>query len=153
MSLEHLGGDAEQFVWIADYGGDVDLLGYGAGRVNFLANYEAIVGEEFRRFDPNQGNYILDVSSSLRRGALELAVVFHHVSRHLSDRPKTFHIDWNMVGIQAVRPVMIGSSRLHLHGRALWTAPAVVRRLSGRVRGGNQRAAPDSLAHGGRGGR
>ncbi len=122
VSLEHLGGDVEQFVWTADYGGDVDLLDYGAGRVNFLANYEAIVGEEFRRFDPNQGNYILDVSSSVRRGALELAVVFHHVSCHLSDRPKTFHIDWNMVGLQAVRPVMVGSSRLHLHGRALWTA-------------------------------
>jgi len=31
-------------------------------------------------------------------GAIEAAGVFHHVSRHLSDRPKRFPIDWNMIG-------------------------------------------------------
>ena len=33
-----------------------------------------------------------------RIGAVEAAGVFHHVSRHLSDRPKRFPVDWNMIG-------------------------------------------------------
>lgn len=121
LSIEQVGSDDPQFVWDADYGGDIDLLDYGVGRVNFLANYEAILGEEFRRFDPNQGIYTLDVSSSYRTEPAELALVFHHISRHLSDRSKKFAIDWNMVGIQAARVVTLGPTSLDLRGHALWT--------------------------------
>lgn len=121
FAMARLSGDDERFVWDADYGGDIDLLDYGRGRVNFLANYEAILGEQLRRFDPNQGNYTLQVSSSVRFDDLEVAGVFHHVSRHLSDRPKAFAIDWNMVGILVERPFAFGATTVEAHGRAMWT--------------------------------
>lgn len=120
FAMALLGEDDARFVWDADYGGDIDLLDYGRGRVNFLANYEAILGEQFRRFDPNQGNYTLQVSSSVRFRDLEIAGVFHHVSRHLSDRQKAFAIDWNMVGVLVERPFDVGAVTVEVDGRALW---------------------------------
>ena len=98
LSAEHLSSDDERFVWDTNLGGEVDFVDYGVGRTTFVANYQAILGEEFRSFDPNQGNYTLEGSSSARIGHVEIAGVFHHVSRHLSDRLKRFPVDWNMVG-------------------------------------------------------
>lgn len=85
----------QRFDWDTDFGGDIDLVDYGYGRINFLANFEAILGEERKEFDANQGNYTLDLSASYRRGPNEFSAIFHHVSRHLSDRVKQFNIDWN----------------------------------------------------------
>jgi hypothetical protein len=98
VSLEHLVSDERRYVWDANFGGDLDMIDYGLGRATFVANYQTILGNEFREFDPNQGNYILEGSASARMGPLEAAGVFHHVSRHLSDRPKRFPVDWNMIG-------------------------------------------------------
>ena len=98
VSLEHLFSEERRYVWDANFGGDLDIVDYGSGRASFVANYETMLGDEFRAFDPNQGNYTLEGSASARFGAGEAAFVFHHVSRHLSDRPKRFPIDWNMVG-------------------------------------------------------
>ncbi len=98
VSMEHLFSEAPRFVWDANWGGDLDIVDYGRGRVAFVANYQTILGSEFRAFDPNQGNYILEGSVSVRMEAVELAGVFHHVSRHLSDRPKRHPVDWNMIG-------------------------------------------------------
>ena len=42
----------------------LNFVDYGHGRVRFVANYEAVLGEELRNFDPNQGNYLLDLSAS-----------------------------------------------------------------------------------------
>jgi hypothetical protein len=82
---------------------DLDLLDYGAGRVNFAAEYDAVIGGERRRFDLNQGNYVLEASLSRRTRVAELSVVFHHVSRHLTDRPNPPAISWNVVGVRAER--------------------------------------------------
>lgn len=98
VSMEHLVSNEERFVWDANFGGSIDLLDYGIGRATFVANYQTILGSEFRAFDPNQGNYILAGSLSADVASLEFAGVFHHVSRHLSDRPKRHPVDWNMVG-------------------------------------------------------
>jgi len=98
VSMEHLFSEEARYVWDANFGGDIDLVAVGRTRVTFVANYQTILGSEFRAFDPNQGNYILEGSVSARAGAIEVAGVFHHVSRHLSDRPKRFPVDWNMVG-------------------------------------------------------
>ena len=98
VSMEHLFSEEARFVWDANFGGELDMIEYGSGRATFVANYQTILGSEFRAFDPNQGNYILEGSISRRAGALEAAAVFHHVSRHLSDRPKRFPVDWNMIG-------------------------------------------------------
>ena len=87
-----------RFSWETDFGGDIDVVDYVFGRTSAILNYEAILGNEFRAFDPNQGNYTLELSTSVRLGQTEVAGVFNHVSRHLSDRPKRFPIAWNMAG-------------------------------------------------------
>jgi hypothetical protein len=71
-----------------------------------------VLGREFRNFDPNQGNYTLEAATSARVAGVELAAVFRHVSRHLSDRPKPFAIDWNMIGIRARKARAFGPSRI-----------------------------------------
>ncbi len=98
LDAQHLASDDARFVWDANFGGAIDLVDYGRGRLQFLANYNVGLGEQIRRFDPNQGNYQLDLSASCRVGANEFSGVFHHLSRHLSDRPKVVPVDWNMVG-------------------------------------------------------
>lgn len=101
LSAEHLSSSDPRFVWDTNFGGEIDLVDYVSGRVTFVANYQAILGEQFRRFDPNQGNYILAGSVSLRpRAEVEAAAVFHHESRHLSDRFKQQAVDWNMLGVR-----------------------------------------------------
>ena len=115
LNAEHLVSEDDRFSWDADLGGELDILDYGVGRATFLANYEVIVGNQFRRFDANQGNYDLAGSLSLRAGPVELASVFHHVSRHLSDRPKRDAIDWNMLGARVMADRAAG--RLSLRGQ------------------------------------
>ncbi len=113
-------GDA-RFDWDADFGGDLDLVDYGRGRVTALANFETVLGDQFREFDPNQGNYTLDLSASLRSGPAEIAFVFHHLSRHLSDRAKSFPIDWNMVGVRSSFEWARAATRVQFDARTLWT--------------------------------
>ena len=110
LAAEHLSTDDDRFKWDTNFGGDVDLVDYGYGRLNFTANYEAVLGKRFRAFDPEQGNYILEGSSSIRVAGVEVAGVFYHQSRHLSDRAKPFAIDWNMLGGRALKHVVHGAS-------------------------------------------
>ncbi|MGE0702932.1 MAG: hypothetical protein AB7P22_03240 [Vicinamibacterales bacterium] len=98
LSAIVLGSDDDRFSWDTHWGGEVDLFDYVAGRVTFYGDYQAVLGNEFQPFDPNQGNYTLTLSSSLRLRESEVALVFNHVSRHLGDRPKTFGIAWNVLG-------------------------------------------------------
>jgi hypothetical protein len=98
VGIEYLVSDDPRFEWDAHWGAELDLIDYGRGAMTFVADYQTIVGDEFREFDPNQGNYMLGGSASVRAGAFEVASVFHHVSRHLSDRPKRLPVDWNMIG-------------------------------------------------------
>ena len=116
LNAEHLASDDPRFVWDADFGGEVDVIDYGSGRATFVANYEVILGDQLRRFDPNQGNYILEGATSLRAAGLELAAVFYHQSRHLSDRDKRGPIDWNMLGGRVRKTMHVG--RTHLDARA-----------------------------------
>jgi len=101
MSAAAIRFDDPRFNWEAHFGGDVDILDYGAGRLNLLADYAVIIGSEFRTIDPNQGAYHLAVSASLRSGPSELRAVFQHVSRHLSDRPNHASVSWNTTGVAA----------------------------------------------------
>lgn len=98
MAAEHLSGDDPRYVWDADFGGELDVVDYGAGRFTFEANYQVVLGEEIRSFDPNQGNYILAGYVSARTPAFEVAGQLYHQSRHLADRPKEDAVDWNMLG-------------------------------------------------------
>jgi hypothetical protein len=116
VDAEHLSGDDERFVWDANIGGDVDLVDYGTGRLVFAANYQVVLGEEIKAFDPNQGHYILEGALTRRFDGFELAGVFYHQSRHLSDRPKRQAVDWNSVGGRVRSGVTNGA--LRLDGRA-----------------------------------
>jgi hypothetical protein len=115
MSAEHLSGDDVMFVWDTNFGGWLDVIDYRAGRATFVANYQAILGDEFRHFDPNQGNYILSGSSSLRTAHAEVAGVFYHQSRHLADRLNRVAVAWNMMGVRVQRPMTAG--RVRVDGR------------------------------------
>ena len=104
MNAEHLSTDSLHHKWRADFHGDVDLVSWGhGGRGTFLANYEVVFGNEFRRFDPEQGNYTLEGSLSQVVRGVEVSAVFHHVSRHLSDRGKRGAVDWNAWGVRVKR--------------------------------------------------
>jgi hypothetical protein len=92
-------------LWDAYFGGDADVFDYVFGRLSVLADYHAVLGDEYRPFDPNQAYYALEASSSYRVRETEIAFVFHHVSRHLSDRPKQFAIAWNTAGARVLRRV------------------------------------------------
>jgi hypothetical protein len=119
MGVEHMASDSEDFVWEGNFGGRVDFLDWGRGRATFVANYQVIMGEELKVFDPNQGNYILSFSGGQRFGASELSGVFHHESRHLSDRFKVQPVDWNMVGARLTRRLTAGALLLDVEGQFL----------------------------------
>ena len=77
------GDDGRQFRWDTHFGGEFDLFNYVKGRATVVTDYEAVLGSEFRPFDPNQGIYILEPAGSWFVGRNEVSFVFHHVSRHL----------------------------------------------------------------------
>ena len=115
LSAEHISGEDVMFVWDMNFGGALDVIDYGRGRATFLANYQVILGDEIRHFDPNQGNYILSGTASLRTRGVEVAGVFYHQSRHLADRDNRVAVAWNMAGVRLERAVTTG--RAHIDGR------------------------------------
>jgi hypothetical protein len=120
MGASRLVAASDRFTWDARFNGDVDLVAYGGGRVNFMAEYEAVLGSELRKFDPNQSLYTLDLRVARRYGGNEFAGVFHHVSRHLSDRPKLQAIDWNAIGAELTRAEKVGLIQTESLLRADW---------------------------------
>ena len=121
LGADHLSIGEPRFVWDTNFGGDLDFVDYGRGRTTFAANYEAVLGDEVRRFDPNQGNYLLDLSSSVRGRGVEVAALFHHTSRHVSDRFKRDPLDWNMLGASVRRDLRRGSMQVLAQGDVLGT--------------------------------
>ncbi|MGH9258100.1 MAG: hypothetical protein ACRD3C_26360 [Vicinamibacterales bacterium] len=115
VGMERLFSEDPRFEWDAHWGGELDLVDYRRGALTFVAAYQTILGDQFREFDPNQGDYTLGGSASARVGAVEVAAVFHHVSRHLSDRPKRVPVDWNMMGGRLRAGLVRG--RTELQGR------------------------------------
>lgn len=108
LAAEHLSDESVMFVWDTNFGGDLDVIDYRTGRVTFFANYQAILGDEFRHFDPNQGNYILAGSASVRTQPVEIHGVFYHQSRHLADRANRVAVAWNMLGVRLQRELTAG---------------------------------------------
>jgi hypothetical protein len=102
--------DDHRFSWDTHWGGGIDLVDYVAGRLSMYADYQAVLGNEYRPFDPNQGNYTLAVAGSARAGRTEIAGVFHHVSRHLSDRPKRQSIAMNALLVRVLRAYSAGET-------------------------------------------
>ena len=98
LNMAHLSDDSPRYNWDANYGGELGIIAVGRTQLSFVANYQAVLGEEFHPFDPNQGNYTIDGVLSSRVKGFYVAGVFHHLSRHLADRPKRPPVDWNMMG-------------------------------------------------------
>lgn len=104
-----------RFSWDTHFGGSLDVVDYVAGRTGVYVDYEAVLGDEFRAFDPNQGNYTLEAFATGRVGPnTEIVGMFHHVSRHLSDRPKRFAIAWNVLGGRILQRVNAGSTTVDI---------------------------------------
>ena len=119
LSADHLSTDDVRFVWDTNFGGEVDLVDYGFGRATFTGNFEAVLGNQFRNFDPNQGSYLLDNSLSLRRRGTEVAALFHHTSRHLSDRFNRAAVAWNMLGVRVEHDIAARNATIQLKGDLL----------------------------------
>jgi hypothetical protein len=112
----------QRFSWDSHFGGTFDLVDYVHGRGSVTIDYEAVMGRELRPFDPNQGNYTLEAVMSGRAAGLELVGGFHHVSRHLSDRPKTGSVAWNEIIGRVLKRVAIDRTTIDLDfdgGRAV----------------------------------
>lgn len=116
LSASRIAGiDDVRFAWDTHWGGSLDIVDYVRGRAGIYVDYEAVLGDEFRPFDPNQGNYTLEVFGSGRvTDSTEIVGIFHHVSRHISDRPKRFAIAWNLLGARVLHHVTIGSGTLDI---------------------------------------
>ena len=122
--MGHLTGvDADdRFNWEADLSVDIDVVDIGYIRVNLFVGVETIVGSELRAVDPNQNNYTVDSSVFIRLPRGELMTTFHHVSRHLGDRPGLESISWNMLGFGYGDTFTLGGGiALDAGGRAMWT--------------------------------
>jgi hypothetical protein len=108
--------EEQRFAWDSFWGGSIDVVDYVGGRLAIIIDYEAVFGSEFQPFDPNQGNYTLEASASARLGATtELVGIYHHVSRHLSDRAKTRRaISYNVLGARLLRRIERGGPALDI---------------------------------------
>jgi len=121
LTAEHLSHDDPRYVWDMNYGGEVDLLGYRSTRFTFVANYQAMLGEQMWEFDPNQGNYTIAGSLTTVIGGVEAGPTFYHQSRHLSDRAKNFPVDWNMLGGRVAKHIEEGAGTVDLRGAIVKT--------------------------------
>ena len=114
LSAAALANDDQRFSWDTHFGGDIDVVDYVHGRTATVIDYEAVLGNELRPFDPNQGNYILELSTSYRIKRTEVAAIFHHVSRHLSDRPKVIPVAWNILGVRVLRQAALKKATIDM---------------------------------------
>lgn len=117
MSAAFLDHPDSRFTWDTHWAGDFDLFSYPKGRVSFLADYQALLGEGFRAFDPYQSNYLLEASGSVFVGRTEVAGVLSHISRHLGDRPKRIAVAENSLGPRFMRRLGTTASQSSLDVR------------------------------------
>jgi hypothetical protein len=113
----------DRFAWDSHFGGSFDIADLVVGRLGVIIDYQAVMGSQYRPFDPMQGNYTLEGFVSARvNDATEVAGIFHHVSRHLSDRPKAFAVAYNEVGARVMHHRALGATTMDLDvegGRAV----------------------------------
>ncbi len=111
----------ERFSWNTRFGGSFDVLDLVFARAGAMIDFEAVEGSEYRPFDPNQGNYVLEGFVMARAGEhTEVGAIFHHVSRHLSDRPKREAIAYNELGARALRRLELGSTTVDVDLEGGW---------------------------------
>jgi hypothetical protein len=116
MSAAKLAYPDQRFSWDTHWAGDFDLFDYVYGRVSFIGDYEAVLGSEFRAFDPYQSNYLLEAIGSVRYGKTEVLGVLNHVSRHLGDRFKPLAVAENSLGPRVMRRFEKGDMTYEVRG-------------------------------------
>jgi hypothetical protein len=109
LSAAALANEDQRYSWDTHFGGEIGIVDYVVGRTSTIIDYQAVLGNELRAFDPVQGNYILELATSYRLRRTEVAAFFHHVSRHLSDRRKVIPVAWNILGVRVLRRVTLGN--------------------------------------------
>jgi hypothetical protein len=113
----------ERFSWDSHFGGSFDFADLVVVRLGVTVDYQAVMGSEYRPFDPDQGNYTMEGFVSARVAPdTEVAGIFHHESRHLSDRPKAFAVAYNEVGGRVMRRQTFGTTTVDVDvegGRAV----------------------------------
>ncbi|MGB7219512.1 MAG: hypothetical protein WBD07_11960 [Vicinamibacterales bacterium] len=114
LSAAALSNDDRRFSWDTHFGGELDAVDYKLGRTSVRLDYQAVLGNEIRAFDPNQGNYLMEASTSVRSRAVEVALVFHHMSRHLGDRDKTVPVAWNLLGVRVLKSASAGLAAIDM---------------------------------------
>ncbi len=103
----------QRFSWDTHFGGSFDIADLVVARLGVVADYQAVLGSEYRPFDPNQSSYTLEGFISARINAdTEVAGIFHHVSRHLSDRPKPFAVAYNEVGARVMHHMKLAAATI-----------------------------------------
>jgi hypothetical protein len=112
LTAAGLSNPDQRYSWDTHWAGDFDFVDYKYGRMTFLADYQALLGSEFRAFDPYQSNYTLEAMGSVRAGRTEIVAVLNHVSRHLGDRYKRLAVAENSLGVRVLR-------RFEDHGNSL----------------------------------
>lgn len=113
LSWEGLQTSDPRFTWDSHVGVDLDLFAYRAARLNLTADYEAVLGSERRAFEINHENYRIEASGAYVVHSIEVAGVFHHSSRHLSDRANSAVIAWNIAVLRAGRQIAVGKAILN----------------------------------------
>jgi len=112
LSAAWLINDNPDFAWDTHFGGSFDVVDYVYGRAGILVDYQAGLGNDPRIFDPNQGNYTLEPSLSIRAPHAEVVAFFHHESRHLGDRAKEGAIAWNELGARLLHRERVGTGTI-----------------------------------------
>jgi hypothetical protein len=111
LSVAPMASGDPVFAWSVRQRFDVDVAHYPRGRVNLFFDNEIVMGRERREFDFNHGNTMFESSASARvGGGVDASLVFHHVSRHLIDRPASNTVAWHTVAGRVERPFAIGRS-------------------------------------------
>jgi hypothetical protein len=104
----------EPFVWDTWIGAGAGILRVKRVTAYLTADVETVIGHERRPWDPNQANYHLEAGARVRAGQHLLIPFFHHVSRHVVDRPLSEDVVWNLLGLRAVGSL---PKSLPFHGR------------------------------------
>jgi len=113
LSVAPMKSGDPRFSWSVQQRFDIDVAHYPRGRVNLFFNNEIVMGSERRSFDFNHGDTMFETSASgIVPGGVEASLVFHHVSRHLIDRPADRVVAWHTVAGRAERTFAVGQASL-----------------------------------------
>jgi hypothetical protein len=109
LSVAPMASGDPVFAWSVRQQYDIDLARFPRGRVNLFFDNEVVMGRERREFDFNHGNIMFETSATARiGGGINASFVFHHVSRHLIDRPVSRVVAWHTVVGRIDRPFTAG---------------------------------------------